>query len=212
MAPSCPPRLASVTREDPTARPQPSAPGSHSSSRRPREPPRISDFELLDGSQIQVESSSSDSDLKPTRPRHGRSLSHPFPSLFSGRRKKQPDHEPGFGDSDSSDEVVQPPLGRRRSSQRTMHRATGSQGSRDFVTGNCMTCGSLVRWPRDLRVYKCTICLTVNDLEPLGLKPRTGRTLSCQEGEIDAPAHLQTSASPSEHNIHPQHVGCSEEI
>lgn len=29
-----------------------------------------------------------------------------------------------------------------------------------------MTCDSTVRWPRDLKVFRCTICLTVNDLEP----------------------------------------------
>ncbi len=38
--------------------------------------------------------------------------------------------------------------------------------SKDFVTGTCMTCGSLVRWPRELLLFRCTICLTINDLEP----------------------------------------------
>lgn len=41
-------------------------------------------------------------------------------------------------------------------------------GSKDFATGNCMTCGSLMRWPKDLKVFKCTICATINDLATSG--------------------------------------------
>ncbi|KAK8024746.1 ubiquitin protein ligase [Apiospora arundinis] len=41
------------------------------------------------------------------------------------------------------------------------------RGPIDFRTGNCMTCGGLVRWPKELDVFRCTICLTINDLKPL---------------------------------------------
>ena len=34
------------------------------------------------------------------------------------------------------------------------------------VTGKCMTCDSTVRWPQGLKVFRCTTCLTINDLEP----------------------------------------------
>jgi E3 ubiquitin-protein ligase HECTD2 len=36
----------------------------------------------------------------------------------------------------------------------------------DMVTGKCITCNSTCRWPRHVQVFRCTICLTVNDLEP----------------------------------------------
>lgn len=36
----------------------------------------------------------------------------------------------------------------------------------EMTTGRCMTCHSTVRWPRDLKVFRCTECLTVNDLVP----------------------------------------------
>ena len=35
----------------------------------------------------------------------------------------------------------------------------------DLVTGRCATCCSLVRWPRQLEVFRCTVCLMVNDLK-----------------------------------------------
>lgn len=45
--------------------------------------------------------------------------------------------------------------------------------SKDFVTGTCMTCGSLMRWPKELGVFRCTICATINDLEdPRGETPK----------------------------------------
>ena len=37
---------------------------------------------------------------------------------------------------------------------------------KDLVTGRCATCDSLVRWPRRLSTFRCTVCLMVNDLEP----------------------------------------------
>lgn len=38
---------------------------------------------------------------------------------------------------------------------------------KDFTSGNCMTCGALSRWPKGLRVFKCTLCVTINDLVDL---------------------------------------------
>lgn len=111
-------------------------------------------------------SSSSDSDATPNhpqRPQHGRSLSHPFPSLFTGRRKKQKSQAPGDVSDLSTDEC-----GNASGQPRTPQHSTRSRncGKRDFVTGNCMVCGSLVRWPQGLTVFKCTVCLTINDLLP----------------------------------------------
>lgn len=40
-------------------------------------------------------------------------------------------------------------------------------GKPEPVTGKCMTCDATVRWPQGLKVFRCTTCLTINDLEPL---------------------------------------------
>jgi E3 ubiquitin-protein ligase HECTD2 len=132
------------------------------------------------------DSSSDESDLHPSRPSssrpqrppHTRSMSQPFPSLFSSKKKRQnsvgaPPPDLGFVD----DDAVMPRQAPKSHARSPSHNGNGPAGSKDFATGNCMTCGSLVRWPRELKVFKCTICTTVNDLEPLsadhdGSKPR----------------------------------------
>ncbi|KZL77559.1 HECT-domain-containing protein [Colletotrichum tofieldiae] len=121
---------------------------------------RLPDYAILDSPHLQADSSSSESDFHPRRPRrptHSRSMSHPFPSLFSSK-KKRPD---AALDTDSEDDVpvMTKPLGNN-----THKRGGTNGGSRDFATGNCMTCGSLVRWPRELKVFKCTVCVTINDV------------------------------------------------
>lgn len=47
-----------------------------------------------------------------------------------------------------------------------------------FATRHCMCCGNKVRFPRDLKVFRCTSCLTVNDLEPF--VPRKGGDTAAQ--------------------------------
>ncbi|KAF4333720.1 other hect domain protein [Fusarium beomiforme] len=130
----------------------------------------------LSYSNANADSSSDESDLHPTRPpsskprrpQHTRSMSQPFPSLFGSKKKRQnsvgaPPPDLGFADDDTEMPRQAPKTHVRNSS----HTRNGHVGSKDFATGNCMTCGSLVRWPRELKVFKCTICTTVNDLEPL---------------------------------------------
>ncbi|KAK5997056.1 putative E3 ubiquitin-protein ligase mug30 [Cladobotryum mycophilum] len=115
---------------------------------------------------VQVESSSSDSDFTPSkpagrRPPHSRSMSNPFPSFLGGKKKQAPPTKPSveLDTSDDDDAVARP--GTRA------NKGGSPSGSKDFATGTCMTCASLVRWPKDLKVFKCTICMTVNDLVPL---------------------------------------------
>lgn len=40
-----------------------------------------------------------------------------------------------------------------------------------LMTGKCATCGSLVRWPQHLHVFRCTACLMVNHLKLASAKP-----------------------------------------
>ncbi|KAL7937462.1 HECT domain-containing protein [Trichoderma chlorosporum] len=107
---------------------------------------------------------SSDSDAEPSsqqnrgrQQNHSRSMSNPFPSLFSSRRRQgstsNPSVEANGGPAPSNRQVK-------------THRRGSPSRSKDFATGNCMTCASLVKWPNDLKVFKCTICMTINDLVP----------------------------------------------
>jgi E3 ubiquitin-protein ligase HECTD2 len=119
-------------------------------------------------------SDSSETDIHPPRPRerpqrpgHSRSLSHPFPSLFAGKKKR---HQEG-SDRDSSesecDAGASPMIkARTKALGRSQRSGHDRQRSHDFVNGNCMTCGCLLRWPRDLPVFRCTVCLTINDVGP----------------------------------------------
>jgi E3 ubiquitin-protein ligase HECTD2 len=105
----------------------------------------------------------------PSRRAHSRSISHPFPSLFGG--SKRPDKRIGrelFLDS-TDDEVTHHMRGSRSNSPHK--QSLRAPLSEELVTGKCMTCDSTVRWPRTLKVFRCMICLMINDLEPL-LEPR----------------------------------------
>ncbi|KAL2143918.1 hypothetical protein VTI28DRAFT_9906 [Corynascus sepedonium] len=164
------------------------APRPHGQGRpatgRYRSASRVSEIDAWDNMQnhqLQNDSSSSDEDLHPrrhqppTRPRHTRSVSHPFPSFFSSITKKRSGTMaagPNDTGSDSMEEGPGAGFGGKQPppslpSPGRGHRTGSSVGSRDFATGRCMTCGSLVRWPKELLMFRCSICMTINDLQPL---------------------------------------------
>lgn len=130
--------------------------------------------------------------------KHSRSLSHPFPSIFGKKRSVKKNT---FDEDDSDQHQYtnsQSPtknggVSSNSSSKNPLRAPT--KADREPVTGQCMTCDSTVRWPQGLKVYRCTTCLTINDLEPLsvdrkesgtagrdGVSPQSGRpaTLSIQ--------------------------------
>ncbi|KAI9158462.1 putative E3 ubiquitin-protein ligase mug30 [Paramyrothecium foliicola] len=120
----------------------------------------------------------------PGRPQHARSMSHPFPPLSNGKKNRQ-DYPAGFV----------PRIGAASNDVQMMnqttshaHRRGGPTGSKDFATGNCMTCASLMRWPKDLKVFKCTICLTINDLVPISraTKPNVGPTRDWSQNHFES--------------------------
>ncbi|KAI0389685.1 HECT-domain-containing protein [Xylariaceae sp. FL0594] len=138
---------------------------------RPRANSRFQEFEtpIRNLQQLQGSSSSSDdSDTPKPKPasKHSRSMSHPFPSLFSSKKKKNAGTEKGVaGEDDYVDSRDFAPKSYTGSSH-AMNAARAPLGPNDFATGNCMTCGGLVRWPKELQVFRCTKCLTINDLQP----------------------------------------------
>ncbi|KAI1649576.1 HECT-domain-containing protein [Daldinia loculata] len=145
----------------------PRDPSANEQFRRPRGNSRRPEFEPLRNIQVQVDSSSDDDDddipvTKPNRPaQHSRSMSHPFPSLFSSKKRKNARPEDESGSGDFTADIGPKPIAQQNMAPRMIPR-----GPVDFATGNCMTCASLVRWPKELHIFRCTICLTINDLKP----------------------------------------------
>jgi len=148
------------------------SPKETTSNRDIHEAHALRDLELTfqDISIDRVECGSSDSDygsIPPPRPRHGRSLSHPFYSIFTGRRDRRKKKAEADEDASGTEPQCELPTGISHAQQagRPSDAAPPRRDGRDFSTGNCMTCGSLVRWPRELSTFKCTICSTINDIE-----------------------------------------------
>ncbi|KAK4101435.1 HECT-domain-containing protein [Parathielavia hyrcaniae] len=139
---------------------------------------RVSDIDVWDNMQNHhlqgADSSSSDEDQvhprrrSQSRSRHTRHAS--FPSLFSSKKKSKASLKAGADDSwsESGEEgpSVRKVKGKPTPTMRAHPNASSIGSSRDFMTGRCMTCGSLVRWPRELHLFRCTICMTINDLQP----------------------------------------------
>lgn len=91
-----------------------------------------------------------------TPSRHGRSISHPFPSLFQGKNKRHGDRAVAI---DSTEED-------HHSQMKSPNTRPSRIADKDLMTGRCMTCDSMVRWPKGLGVFRCTVCMTINDLNP----------------------------------------------
>lgn len=112
--------------------------------------------------------------------RHGRSMSHPFPSIFQSKKKRD-------GSSGALVNEAAPVEGSCYTLSKSPSKAAQNTRStkavdRDLMTGKCMTCDSTVRWPKELKVFRCTVCLTINDLIPLS----TSRRAKEQPGIFDA--------------------------
>ncbi|KAK6369355.1 putative E3 ubiquitin-protein ligase [Exophiala oligosperma] len=98
-----------------------------------------------------------------SKPSHNRSFSHPFPSIFGSKRSEKKHNargEPEVTASGSKDNRQEDNRSKPPTTEAAAHR-----GDRQPVTGKCMTCDSTVRWPQGLKVFRCTTCLTINDLE-----------------------------------------------
>ena len=104
----------------------------------------------------------------PSRPSHGRSYSHPFPSIFGNGKKAEKIIDLEYNE-DALETLTESPLvstGLASKDHTAVNGIPLQNGEKDLVTGKCITCDSLVRWPRHLDVFRCTVCLMVNDLKP----------------------------------------------
>ncbi|GLB03812.1 putative E3 ubiquitin-protein ligase [Aspergillus tubingensis] len=127
----------------------------------------------------------------PHRRGHSRSVSHPFPSPFGGmtkRRNRSISKKDNFlfdSDDEDDDEVTYLPDPNSSSPRKGAARPTPSD---EMTSGKCMVCNSTVRWPRNLKVFRCTECLTVNDLELFVDSGKAGGNgLSGSDGKAPTP-------------------------
>jgi E3 ubiquitin-protein ligase HECTD2 len=97
-------------------------------------------------------------------------MSHPFPSLFSGKKKRQGESAAVTG-FESTDDDTSPIAARNIIQNPNIKQKIQDRG---LTTGKCMTCDSMVRWPKALKVFRCTVCLMINDLKPIVLEARRG--------------------------------------
>lgn len=141
-------------------------------SARTRLPSRVTEADILENAYgIPTLTPSDATSSNPTRiASHGRSLSHPIVSLFNGKKKRNGDYGNGF---ESTDDDIVSPVQVRQISQNPAAKPVKIP-DKDFLTGKCMTCDSTVRWPKNLNVFRCTVCMTINDLKPIMLEARRG--------------------------------------
>ena len=103
------------------------------------------------------------------KPRHGRSHSNPFSSIFGNGKKPEK-----VVDAEVQDDIIDKTsrLHFVLSGSPSKDHLTGvNSGSRkdeetDFMTGRCSTCDSPMKWPKHVKSYRCQICLMINDLKP----------------------------------------------
>lgn len=136
---------------------------------------------------------------KRRRPFHVRSMSNPFPGLFSGKRSKKKR-------SDSTTRLLQEPQSSDNEPTMKSPRNTtslrgdaGHAEAKDLTTGICMTCGSTMRWPKALDTFKCSICVTINDLVPLGTQQSRERKTRDRRGRISSMCHRHQLFSHLKH-------------
>ena len=118
----------------------------------------------------------------PRQPTHTRSSSHPLPRLFS--RKKSSGALKQILDSDTPLDDTLVPILDGPSAASPSRTPTYKRKDDPNALGQCMCCDSRVRFPRELRVFRCTNCLTINDLT--ALTPSGGPGAERERKELEA--------------------------
>ncbi|KAL8882918.1 MAG: hypothetical protein Q9198_000149 [Flavoplaca austrocitrina] len=105
--------------------------------------------------------------------RHGRSLSHPLTLLLGQGTNFDNRYRNGSTSintgAQNDDSVHYPQADTNGGGQPDIPRNASTpvfQGV-ELTSGKCATCSSLIKWPKRLTIFRCTICLMVNDLRPL---------------------------------------------
>lgn len=183
----------------------------------PPPPPPLSATDHYEIPSLRRKPVSDSSDTAPSRHGHNRSFSHPFPSLFGSKRSDRK-HQ-ARGENDSSGANTRDGCTEDVKAKNQVGETTSQRVDRQPVTGKCMTCDSTVRWPQGLKVFRCTTCLTINDLEynpshphdtagpsngtsaprrivPISLEKTRSLIDRCIRGYLDSLLHDDTDPSP----------------
>ena len=102
---------------------------------------------------------------------HGRSISHPFPSIFGSGKKRNTEEEEGENVVDAKTLLAGPPGSYTADLMGSTRPGPAHTEEFELISGKCATCDSQVRWPRHLDVFRCTVCLMINDQKPNFPKP-----------------------------------------
>lgn len=155
----------------PQSHPHPSVPRAL-----PQDVPILPSRPVASNPVLAMASSSSSSSPRQHRG-HTRSISHPFNGVLSGRGVGKKHNRSISKDllMDSDDDDGDPyefsftpmPLASSPKKQ-SMPRPQPADSAEDFATGRCLTCSTMMRWPKNLSTFRCTECLMVNDLEVPG--------------------------------------------
>ena len=112
-------------------------------------------------------------------PHHSRSHSPPLLLPSNPKKHSEEDRDLDFNDGllEGLGDPTSRPIGLSTKDiiSSPARSSLKQNGERDLVTGNCVTCDSSVRWPRYLDVFRCTVCLMVNDLKPTTGPPGEAR-------------------------------------
>ena len=90
-----------------------------------------------------------------------RSLSH---ISFAPNLQRTQSRQDLFDSSSSGEDEFGMPLNEPSSTTKANRRPSGKLADPQFEVGNCMTCDSKLRWPKELTYFRCTVCQCVNDL------------------------------------------------
>lgn len=131
--------------------------------------------------------------------RHGRSISRQFPSIFHSRKKRDGSSTAVAEDTSR----LGPSCAASKSPARSVPAPNKSIKAvdRDLMTGKCMTCDSTVRWPKDLKVFRCTVCLTINDLVPITPSSSRRKNGRGRSSDADPPTKGPSNYSSSPRGI-----------
>jgi hypothetical protein len=131
----------------------------------------------------------------PRQQPHTRAVSHPLPRIF-GKKKSAPVLR-----SIPLDEHLVPVLDAGPSGGPSLDKPIGGRKKdEELITRQCMCCDNKVRFPRDLNVFRCTNCLTINDLEPYVKQDRDPKS-STYPGQQQGPRREFTVRRTRLHSI-----------
>lgn len=130
-------------------------------------------------------------------PRQGRSHSHPLTTLFDQTKKVDGRHrnESNLSSLALKHNPIAKPIDvtSGKASSVSPKALKLKDQDKELIAGRCATCDSAVKWPKHLSVFRCTICLMVNDLQPM--EDQSQRQLPKEHsGDRRCPGHISFDA------------------